>query len=401
MFLPAMNRVLGTAMLMLLSTTAAWSGSYRVLHNFQEHSLTPGSGLVVDGAGNGYGTTLFGGINDAGAVYQISPSSGFHVIYGFSGPDGAQPQGNLAIDAAGNLYGTTTNGGSCCGTVFRLSPPTNGGPWTETVLYNFAGGDDGAIPEAGVILDSSGNLYGTAATGGRDFCGVVFSLTPSGSDQWTENVLHEFTGDGCFPTSSLIFDSSGNLYGTTRLNGVWGGGTVFQLSPGAGGSWTHNVIHEFNPNLRDGVQSTAALVFDAAGNLYGTTESGGAFNYGIVFELSPNSGDWTESILHHFGSGTDGADPRASLIFDRAGNLLGTTYGGGVGGTNSGTVFELTHGLDGRWTETVLVSFGRFKQGKRGAQPSAPLLLDSAGRIYGTTVGGGTDNRGVIFRITP
>ena len=237
-FQPVLRRILAVASLILLSASIAWSSSYKILHSFSGRSASnPSSGLVADKAGNGYGTTSAGGFNHAGTVYQISPKTGFSVIYGFSGPDGRQPQGNLAIDAAGNLYGTTVYGGAfntgCnnqgCGTVFRLAPPTNGGAWTETVLYSFSGGDDGANPQAGVTMDPAGNLYGTAMNGGSGTVGVVFRLEPDQGGLWTETLLYTFVGgpDGGNPVSGLAFDGPGNLYGAASNGGPGNGGTVF------------------------------------------------------------------------------------------------------------------------------------------------------------------------------
>jgi uncharacterized repeat protein (TIGR03803 family) len=268
------------------------------------------------------------------------------------------------------------------------------------VLYEFSGGDDGSQPRAGLVFDSSGNLYGTATGAGSLNCGVVFSLTPSENDQWTQHVLYAFTGDGCGPIGTLIFDGSGNLYGTTLTNGVWDGGTAFQLSP-SNGSWTYTAIHEFNPNVKDGAQPFAGLVFDSAGNLYGTTFTGGAFRGGTVYELTPDAGGWTERILHHFGKGNDGFAPTAAVVIDDAGNLYGTTEAGGganhvCGSSGCGTLFRLTADQDDNWNESVF-ALGR---GQRGESPSAPLLLDGEGHAFGTTSGGGSHNDGVVFGVT-
>ena len=211
-----LQRTVAVATLILLATTFAWSGSYKVLHSFNVKSMNPSSGLVADKAGNGYGTTAAGGFHNGkgGTVYEISPTTGFHLIYGFSGPDGMQPQGNLTIDDAGNLYGTTAYGGSnsksCnnqgCGTVFMLSPPTNGGAWTETALYSFSGEDDGGNPQAGVILDSAGNLFGTTENGGNLQAGTVFELSEGDNGQWTETVIYSMS-DGAFPLGGLTLTS--------------------------------------------------------------------------------------------------------------------------------------------------------------------------------------------------
>lgn len=365
----------------------------------------------MDAVGNAYGVTAYGGYNDSGTVFQLSPTSGFHVIYAFHGPDGSNPMGNLIFDSLGNLYGTTGNGGTSanctlkygCGVVFKLSPPTNGNVWTETTIYNFGGGSDGSNPYSGVTSDSAGNFYGSAATGGTFQCGVIFELSPSGPDQWIQNALYEFADDGCEPWGGLTFDTAGSLYGTTSGGGTWGIGMVFQLVPSPNGIWSFNSIHEFNPNTKDGAAPLAGLITDAADRLYGTTSGGGTAGYGTVFELTQNQGTWTESIIHVFAGGdTDGADPRSSLVLDKNGNLYGTTWAGGAPPSPGyGTVFMLTPGQGDNWTERHF-SFGT---GVHGGQPTAPPFLDGAGHIYGTTHAGGQAKNGgiadgVVFRLS-
>ncbi len=217
---------------------------------------------------------------------------------------------------------------------------------------------------------------------------------------WKEKVLHNFgTGvGGLSPQSALISDAAGNLYGTTSEGGTYGGGTAFELSPAAGGGWTETVLHNFNQNGTDGAFPDAGLVFDAAGNLYGTTSAGGLYYDGTVFELSPAvGGGWTETMLHNFiDNGTDGVRPEAGLIFDAAGNLYGTTITGGTNycngyfGNSCGTVFQLSPTEGGGWTETVLHNF--IDNGTDGWQPYAGLIFDAAGNLYGTTILGGTYN---------
>jgi uncharacterized repeat protein (TIGR03803 family) len=237
--------------------------------------------------------------------------------------------------------------------------PQAGGFWTEKVLHNFSNtGPDGAEPVAGVIFDSAGNLYGTTLYGGVNrthggYVGVVFELTPSGGG-WIEKILYSFAQskyDAAGPWGSLIFDSAGNLYGTTTSGGrYFGDGTVFELSPQAGGSWTETILHSFSDAERDGYHPYCNLIFDSAGNLYGTTSQGGAYGQGsgfvggTVFELTPGSGgNWTERILHSFGNESDGSEPLAGLIFDAAGNLYGTTeFGGGGVGLGTGIAFEIS-----------------------------------------------------------
>jgi uncharacterized repeat protein (TIGR03803 family) len=268
------------------------------------------------------------------------------------GRGGILPKAGLIFDAAGNLYGTTAWGGhygSCgdpgCGTVFEMTPKEGGG-WTEKTLHDFGTGVDGALPVAGLIFDASGNLYGTTSQGGDYYnSGTVFELTPKEGGGWTEKKLHNFGIDGrdaATPNAGLIFDAAGNLYGTTASGGDYDAGTVFELTPKEGGGWTEKKLHNFGIGGRDGTTPNAGLMFDAAGNLYGTTYGGGDYGGGTVFELTPDGhGAWTEKKLHNFGiDGRDGINPYAGLIFDASGNLYGTTKNGGDYGV--GTVFEIT-----------------------------------------------------------
>lgn len=324
----------------------------------------------------------------------------FKTLHKFTGgKDGGAPWGVPVFDAAGNLYGTTTSGGLYgSGTVFELTPRAGGG-WTESVLYSFTGGDDGGTPLAGLIFDAAGNLYGTTSEGGTTGNGIVFELSPSPEGSWTESVLHSFTGaDGSYPnTASLIFDAAGNLYSTTSHGGSYGSGVAFELTPNPDGSWTESVLSDFCSLevCRDGNSPAAGLIFDQAGNLYGTTQFGGADGYGTVFELTPNpDGSWEEKVLHTF-HGKNGAYPSAGLIFDQAGNLYGTTQHGGNYG--DGVVFELTPNADGTWTEQVLHRF----TGNDGVSPDNNLIPDSSGNLYCTTQQGGRDGFGTVFELTP
>ena len=411
-----LSRVSPFAVLLLLSTNAS-AVKYKILMNGNRYAFAPSSGLVTDAAGNAYGTTASGGHGNAETVYKLSGETGLpSLVYAFSGHDGRQPQGNLVFDSDGNLYGTTVLGGASnacgsnkgCGTVFKLTP-SNGGLWTETVLYSFcsaANCTDGAYPQAGVILDSAGNLYGTTKSGGNQSCqgqgpgcGTVFQLQPSQSG-WTESIAYAFIGggtDGQSPLGSLVIDQAGSLYGTVQNPGPQLGGSVFQLTP-SGGSWIFNLIYVFNgfSGSTDGSDPMAGLTFDGLGNLYGTTGGGGTFGFGTVFELKPNYGGWTESILYSFAGGNDGAQPESSLVFDSSGNLYGTTFAGGGTPCSCGTVFKLTPRAGGQWTETLF----RFRSdGSQGYHPSAPVLLDADDNVYGTTTSGGQGNYGVVFRI--
>lgn len=315
--------------------------------------------------------------------------------------DGINPRGNLIFDSSGNLYGTTVAGGAYgYGTVFELTPKPGGG-WAERVLHNFGSGSDGMTPEAGLTLDASGNLYGVASAGGTHYGGMVFELVRAA--RWTEKVLHQFGAgiqDGISPIGGLIFDAAGNLYGTTFKGGSKGTGTAFELSPVAGGSWKENVLHSFGSVANDGLYPPAGLILDAFGNLYGTTWEGGAnYSFGTVFELTLSSGGmWTETILHNFNhDGIDAYYPFAGLVFDTFGDLYGTSAAGGANG--GGAVFELMPAVGGAWTETVLHSF--VISGVDGQEPSTSLILDDAGNIYGTTIAGSTFDAGIAFELTP
>jgi uncharacterized repeat protein (TIGR03803 family) len=274
-----------------------------------------------------------------------------------------------------------------------------------------------------LLFDTSGNLYGTAENGGAHGEGVVFELEPQANGTWTEKVLYNFCSasgctDGSWPYANLISDAAGNLYGLTAYGGTissncfgFGCGTVFRLSPGAGGTWTETVLYGFcsMSNCTDGAEPWTGLISDAAGNLYGMTTEGGRSGCrqgcGTVFQLTSGAnGKWTETVLYSFcseGRCTDGAQPSGSLIFDAAGNLYGTTTIGGTHG-NYGTVFQLVSGANGTWTEKVLHRFHLRDNDHDGYNPYAGLVFDSAGTLYGTTKGGGAyGDCGTVFQLTP
>jgi len=371
----------------------------RVLHVFNNNgkdSEQPSSSLIFDAAGNLYGTTSGGGVYRAGTAFELSlSSSGWHEEelhnFGLNSVDGVSPAGGLIFDAAGNLFGTTTDGGlHGYGTVFELTPLAGGGS-IEKVLHNFNNdGVDGIYPYGGVIFDGAGNLYGTASAGGVYGYGTVFELTPTGTGGWQENVLHDFGvngSDGVTPFAGVIFDAAGNLYGTTFNGGADGGpnggGTVFELTSAGGGSWTETVLRSFVVNGRGG-SNPGALIVDASGNLYGPAFYGGSTGAGAVFELTHTAVGWMEKLLHNFQY-SDGAFPNG-LIFDAAGNLYGTTFSGGAY-SFYGTVFELSPTASGGWTQKVLYSFNPNNSG--GVSPAAGVILDSSGNVYGTTSAGG------------
>jgi len=390
----------------LLVTSAQAASSEKVLYSFTggADGSGPVAGLVFDAAGNLYGTAYSGGAKGFGTVFQLTPGSNGkwtqNVIHTFTGGnDGGLPMAGLTFDSAGNLYGTTSgNGAKGHGVVFQLKPGSNG-KWTERVLHTF-NFKDGGEPVGGLIFDAAGNLYGTTMKGGAHEYGTVFQLSLGSNGKWKIKVLHSFNSnghDGYFPQAGLALDPAGNLYGTTHDGGSKNCGIVFQLVLGTNGKWTENVIHVFNAgNGHDGASSFATPAFDAAGNVYGTTNGGGASKfYGIVFQLTldTSTGKWKESILHTFSGGSDGSEPAAGVIVDAAGNVYGTTE---VGGTK-GLVFQLTLGTNGKWKETVLHNFG----GSDGARPMAGLVLDATGNLYGTTQQGGANNLGAVFEVTP
>jgi uncharacterized repeat protein (TIGR03803 family) len=326
------------------------------------------------------------------------------VLFRFSGgAAGSMPYAGLIADAAGNLYGTTPKGGSGKGVIFELTPPTsNGGSWTETTLYKFTGGGDGSVPYAGLLFDSKGNLYGTTSAGGKKN-GVVFELSPPANQggAWSESALYKFGGgaDGSAPRAGLIADKSGNLYGTTVKGGSNGNGVVFELSTPAtpGGSWTETVLNKFTGGSGGGTPYSG-LIADAAGNLYGTTTAGGVNDNGVVFELAPPTapgGSWTETALHQFTGAADGSLPYAGLVADGAGNLYGTAIKGGTKG--HGVVFKLAPPAPGgSWTQTVVET---FLGGALGAVPYAGVILDNSGNLYGTTQKGGISGNGTVFKL--
>src|SRR5580698_6372308 len=290
------------------------------------------------------------------------------VIYSFGGgSDGEYTDTELVVDGAGNLYGTSVQGGAFGGgTVFKLSPSGSG--WTHTVLYNFTGGADGGEPYKGVTLDAHGDLYGTAVTGGggscEGGCGVVYKLSNSGG-VWTQSVVHTFTGgnDGSGPGSPVALDQHGNLFGTTPTGGAKGFGVVYEVKRGADGNWSLRVLHTFTGGV-DGLGGSASrMLLDASGNFYGVNTVGGAHGFGNVFELTFSSGKWHLRTLYSFQDQPDGASPYGGLIIGKDGSLYGTTYYAGA--NDLGAVYKLTR-ANGSWTESVVYS---FKGGSDGDSP--------------------------------
>jgi len=329
----------------IVATLSEFGHDQNGYHPFSRLTFGPDEAL--------YGTTELGGNSGCsgygcGTVFRLTPPATIPhsaytpdnrtVIYRFSQTDGSWPLAEVIFDPNGNLYSTTSQGGTYgAGTIFKLT--RNGNNWTQSVLYNFQALADGGQPLGGLIMDAAGNLYGTNEQGGGAcYCGVVFELSPS-SGGWTYQVLHTFVPqtDGGWPLASLSMDAHGNLFGTTSHAGPGGGGgTVFELSPSASG-WNFQVVYGLPPQ---GDGPAGSVLIDRSGNLYATTEGGGAYHYGSVFKLTPQSGGWAYTSLHDFQGFPDGQGPLGNLVMDSDGNLYGTTWEGGERG--SGTVWEIT-----------------------------------------------------------
>jgi uncharacterized repeat protein (TIGR03803 family) len=325
----------------------------------------------------------------------------FKLLHSFDCTTGAcEPYGGMAFDASGNLYGTTPGGGDADAAIFKLT--ASGGRWTYTLLQTLTLGEGSAIA-ATLAVDQAGNLYGTSINGGTYDVGSVFELSPNAltAQGWTVEVLHSFLNshqDGSGPWDKVMFDEAGNLYGTTRDGGPSGGGVIFELRPGEGSDWTEDILYRFT--LQSGGQPYDELIFDHAGNLYGTASTaGGPPCYcGTVFELQPTSTGWKETVLHRF-HGSNGEHPMGGLVLDAEGNLYGTTAEGGKNG--SGTVFKLTPVASGPWKETILYDFPVFKN---GGGPASTLVFDRSGNLYGASVGGigpCPSGCGVVFKLSP
>lgn len=417
--------------LLLVALPLAHAQPETVLYNFcsQPNCVdgeNPVASLTPDGAGNFYGTTQLGGANMYGTVYELSPNGagGYNetVLYSFCSllncTDGSSPDSNVTFDGRGNLYGTTYYGGlsafgpySGYGLVFELSPEPGGScpsgsnsghGWCETVLYSFMSTPDGAFPFAGLTLDATGNLYGTTFGGGSG-AGTVYELSLNGSGGWNEQVIYDRGG---YP--GLTMDGSGNLYGADDLKA----GHVFKLSPNGSGGWNAIILHTFTGGPNDGSDPEGAPVLDSAGNVYGTTVSGGVTKgLGTVWKLTPASaGEYTEEILRS-SVWNDGANPKAAIVLDSSGNIYATTAFGVLRAPNRedspcydgcGSVFELAvNGSGDEWTLLWPFNFAD------GGNPTDTLILDG-GNLYGTTYGGGTSNYcpgaggcGVAFELNP
>ncbi|MGA2371469.1 MAG: choice-of-anchor tandem repeat GloVer-containing protein [Candidatus Korobacteraceae bacterium] len=332
-------------------------------------------------------------------------------LYDFAGGgDGANPFGGVIRDSTGVVYGTTVNGGADDGgTVFQLRPSATRQvsaitPWTETILYSFHhGGSDGINPFGNPVFDNAGNLYGTTYAGGTTGNGMVYELTPSSGGEWTEAILHNFRGpDGAGPRGTMIFDSAGNLYGTTESGGTYGCGTVFEITP-SGSGWNESVLYNFTGN-GDGCRVWGGVILDQAGNLYGASPMTtiDPSSHGVVFELSPSAGGWGYTLLYTFTSGYidvcsfgNGTGPVSSLTMDSSGALYGTT--GGDGFYEAGNVFKLAPS-NGSWVYTSMHDFDPYTD--NSTAPCGGPVLDAAGNIYGTAAGQDL-NTGTVWEVTP
>lgn len=383
----------------------AQAQTFTALGNFNGRNGTNPLYVTLDSGGNVYGTTYYGGKSQglgAGTVFKATHYGSHWILttlYNFYGhADGGNPYSGVIFGPDGALYGAASAGGSYGhGVVYKLRPsPTECAAaectWTETVLYNFNGASDGEAPQGNLVFDRAGNLYGTTLSGGPGGSGSVYELTPS-QGHWTLTVIHGFTNssDGGEPANGVIFEA-GNLYGTTVSGGSNSLGVVYEFTPGSPG-WTETVLHNFAGG--DDGQVGAGLTFDSRGNLFGFTEDGGSAGWGITFELQPFNGGYNYSVIYTFEPQPGGAPGYITVpVVDNAGNLYGSGTSGGSG--EAGVIFELTP-AQGSWNFIPLHDFS----GPDGDEPGGGLALDAQGNLYGTVEYGGTGGDGVVWEVTP
>jgi uncharacterized repeat protein (TIGR03803 family) len=363
------------------------------------YGVTGEGGLDTECFDNGCGT-VFELLSRSGhwtesVLYSFPPT-----IYSYS----VSPNGPLVRDSAGSLFGVTANGGDpvCqCGEIYELT--RSAGVWTETDLHNFVGGtSDGQYVNQGLVRDSAGNFYGSTGGGGNaencnSECGTVFQFARNSDGTWAETLIYNFSGgrDGENPYGPMAIDTAGNLYGITTSGGVYGYGTAYKLSL-SNGTWTETTLFDFTIDASGGsVSQISGVAVDSSGDLFATAPYGGGNQVGILYELKPTAGYSTYSVVHTFTGASDGGYPFGGFTTDKAGNLYGTTIYGGA--YEYGTVYKLAPGKSGRWNETVLHS---FTNGSDGSYPYG-VILDSSGNLYGTASEGGTNSNGVAFEITP
>ena len=421
-WVPNLSQTFGRLTLVFLSCAFALrvpasAQTESTIYTFTLHdSFWPEGGLVEDASGNLYGTTVGAGTYGAGVAYKLSPPAKGKtawtksVLWNFQtwGRTGYTPSSELAIDSSGDLYGVTWSGGDgrChCGVLYELVPPaTVGAPWSQVVLHAFTNtGNDGRLPNGPVVL-SSNTVYGVTRQGGLNDGGIVYQFIP-GNNGGTYSVLYSFgaNSDASLPNGPVLPDSAGNLYGVTSLGGAFNAGAVYKLSPPQGvGPWTESILFSFGGGSQSsGITPVGNLLFDSLGNLYGVTEFGGASKVGVAYELSPASGSWTQNVLFNF-SRPVGSSPLAGMTWNPSnGSLYGTTSAGGT--YTHGSVFQLTPPASGGlWTETLLEQFSFAN----GGLPSGRVLRDpTTGYLYGTTYNGGVSgcdgNCGVDYQIIP
>jgi len=382
----------------------AQAQTYSVIHNFAggPDGALPYAGVTLHG-GNLFGTTSLGGLGN-GSVYELvrSGSNWVNIPLSSLSGGGSEPTARVVFSPDGKLYSTTSRGGSQdAGQIFSLTPwasicPTLSCSWRQDLVHQFQDRPDGANPWYGdLIFDQQGNMYGATQAGGQNFTGTVFEVTRSGNT-YTEKVLYSFPNnfkEGT-PRGGVIMDGSGNLFGTAS-GFVYNAGKVFELSFMPGVGWVETDLYKFQ-NGDDGGDAEAGLIMDGMGNLYGATAVGGSAGGGTVFELSPSGSSWTFKVLYSLsGPGNENCGPHASLSMDAAGNLYGTTFCDGANGY--GSIFKLAKTQNG-WTYTTLHDFA---DDGGGIDPSSNVTIDTDGTLYGTTSGGGTHNAGIVWQIKP
>ena len=410
MRLPSSTRSFGLLIVLFVSSLVplAWCGAKtRVLHSFGAagDGSVPYGPPLVDSLGNIYGVTINGGTGQCsdygcGTVFQLAPQGGGKweekTLFSFVVDDGS-PWGPLILEGNGNLYGTTLGPAINSG-VYELSPGLGG--WSYSVVYS-----NGAGP--GVVMDQAGNLYGNIGPGNYFGIGAIGELSP-GTDGWTYSDLANFNPTvGYSPPAPPVFDTQGNLYGTTRDGGItqpkcwtaFGCGVIFKMTPTGDGTWTYDILHHFASYATDGQTPTSGLLMDNSGVLYGATGYGGAYNQGTIFKFALTNGHWGKSVLYDFPNCAAGCYPGGSMAFDKAGNLYGIADGGivgqGCGGYTCGVVFRLEPLPNGCWKYNVIHRF----IGSDGAFPLG-VVVDDRGHLFGTTQAGGTYNSGVAFEIS-
>jgi len=393
---------------LMMAAIASATVTEEVLYSFDSNNSTGPRDKLLYSSGTLYGTIPDGGPKSnactlgCGSIFAFVPKTGgessYRVIYNFLGGrnDGSSPIGNMVMDSAGNLYGVTSFGGGCggsgCGTVFKLTPSA-GGQWTESIAHSFSEAE-GSNPQAGLAMDSFGNLYGTIG-GGANGYGSVYELTPNADGSWNELEIYHFRGlaDGEYPRAEVTLDSAGNVYGTTSGDNSQNG-SVFELTPSSGGEWTEHTLYDFV--TATGCNPMAPVWLDSAGNLYGTAEGCGHYAEGVVYKLTRNSDwSWTESTIHAFGETGDGQNPQSGLTPDSQGNLYGTALRGGANG--GGTVYRLRPNSNGTLSETVIYSFSSTVGDPTSV--FSGVTFGGGTTMYGTSSGGGTLGNGAIYQI--